>query len=238
MVVVNTRDFHRPKPSSQPGGPRTPQRRNTIAMGDLRSPPLVREREVDAPEETRISSSRGAKPPPPMRTTSLKTVTAGAVADNELLASSNPAEITLEGTMVQRWSSEQNPDPAVNNGSERTSSNHELERLSSNNGPERPSSSNAVLESWYTSNNLSPDQELAYEHGRNTSNGSRQASTNGFVTPEDNNTEEGKLLLSGKSPNRGLSASLAPGLRSALVSRLESCLIDLGSPADNMTLAR
>ena len=164
-----------------------------------------------------------------MRTTSLKTVTAGAVADNELLASSNPAEIPLEGSMVQRWSSEQNPDPAVNNGSERTSSNHE---------PERPSSSNAVLESWYTSNNLSPDQELAYEHGRNTSNGSRQASTNGFVTPEDNNTEEGKLLLSGKSPNRGLSASLAPGLRSALVSRLESCLIDLGSPADNMTLAR
>ena len=121
MVVVNTRDFHRPKPSSQPGGPRTPQRRNTIAMGDLRSPPLVREREVDAPEETRISSSRGAKPPPPMRTTSLKTVTAGAVADNELLASSNPAEIPLEGTMVQRWSSEQNPDPVVNNGPERLS---------------------------------------------------------------------------------------------------------------------
>ena len=235
MVVVNTRDFHRPKPSSQPGGPRTPQRRNTIAMGDLRSPPLVREREVDAPEETRISSSRGAKPPPPMRTTSLKTVTAGAVANNELFASDNdPAEIPLEGTMVQRWSSEQKPDP-VNNGSEKKSSNHE---------PERPSSSNAVLESWYTSNNLSPDQELAYEHGRNTSNGSRQASsgssptTNGFVTPEDNNTEEGKLLLSGKSPNRGLSTSLAPGLRAALVSRLESCLIDLGSPADNMTLAR
>ena len=221
MVVVNTRDFHR-KPSSQPSGPRTPQRRNTIAMGDLRSPPLVRDREIES-EETRIST-RGTKPPPPMRTTSLKTVTAGVVA-NELLGSSDPAEIPIEGTMVQRWSSEQNPDGGILNG------------------PERPSSSNAVLESWYTSNNLSPDQELAYEHPARISNGPRKASsslspntTNGFVTPVDNNTES--KMLAGKMQNQGLSASLAPGLRAALVSRLESCLIDLGSPADNMTLAR
>ena len=213
MVVVNTRDFHR-RPVSQPG-PRTPQRRNTIAMGDLRSPPLVREREVES-EETRISS-RGTKPPPPMRTTSLKTVTAG-VAANELLGSSDPVEIPFEGTMVQRWSSEQNPEAVIN-------------------GPERPSSSNAVLESWYTSNHLSPDQELVHDQGTSTSNGPRKSSptTNGFVTPVDN--VESKLLA-GKAPSKGLSASLAPGLRTALVSRLESCLIDLGSPADNMTLAR
>lgn len=214
MIVVNTRDFHR-RPVSQPG-PRTPQRRNTIAMGDLRSPPLVRDKEAES-EETRISS-RGSKPPPPMRTTSLKTVTAGVVA-NDLLGSSDPVEIPFEGTMVQRWSSEQNPEAAVN-------------------GPERPSSSNAVLESWYTSNHLSSDQELAYEQGTSSStNGARKASpnTNGFVTPVDN--AESKLLA-GKPPSKGLSASLAPGLRTALVSRLESCLIDLGSPADNMTLAR
>ena len=215
MVVVNTRDFHR-RPVSQPG-PRTPQRRNTIAMGDLRSPPLVRDREVES-EATRISSRGTTKPPPPMRTTSLKTVTAGA---NELLGSSDPVEIPFEGTMVQRWSSEQNPEAVIN-------------------GPERPSSSNAVLESWYTStsNHLSPDQELAYEQGTSTSNGPRKASpiTNGFVTPVDNG--EMSKLLAGKTPSKGLSASLAPGLRTALVSRLESCLIDLGSPADNMTLAR
>ena len=215
MIVVNTRDFHR-RPVSQPG-PRTPQRRNTIAMGDLRSPPLVRDKEAES-EETRISS-RGSKPPPPMRTTSLKTVTAGVVA-NDLLGSSDPVEIPFGGAMVQRWSSEQNPEAVIN-------------------GPERPSSSNAVLESWYTStsNHLSPDQELAYEQGTSTSNGPRKASpiTNGFVTPVDNGESK---LLAGKTPSKGLSASLAPGLRTALVSRLESCLIDLGSPADNMTLAR
>ena len=42
MLVVNTRDFHRKPAVSQPG-PRTPQRRNTIAMGDLRSSPMARE---------------------------------------------------------------------------------------------------------------------------------------------------------------------------------------------------
>ena len=221
MLVVNTRDFHR-KPAVSQSGPRTPQRRNTIAMGDLRSSPMPREsscREVDA-EETRISSR--TKPPPPMRTTSLKTVTA-TVTTNELIGSNGPAEIPFEGTLVQRWSSEQNPDADIK-------------------GPERPSSSNAVLESWYTSNHLSQDQELAsYEHATQTSNGPRNASsslsptTNGFVTPEAN--AESKLLV-GKTRSRGLSVSLAPGLRAALVSRLESCLIDLGSPGDNMTLAR
>ena len=219
LVVVNTRDFHR-RPSSQPG-PRTPQRRNTIAMGDLRSPPLVRDRTTGESEDTTRSSTRGARPPPPMRTTSLKTVTVGVTNEPGARV---PGEIPVEGTMVQRWSSEQNPEES-----------NENEMRSD--VLVRPSSSNAVLESWYTSNNLSSDQGLAVEHGGNASNGPRKTSsslsqyTNGFVTPEN-------AASSGATKSNGLSANLAPGLRAALVSRLESCLIDLGSPADNMTLAR
>ena len=172
-------------------------------------------------EETRIST-KGTKPAPPMRTTSLKTVTVGVT--NEILAR-DPSQIPVEGTIVQRWSSEQNPDPAVSR-------------------PERPSSSNAVLESWFNSNNLSADQEIVYENavqatnGRGESNPDPSPTLNGFASSVVENVVSNNILPTKKTSGQGLSANLSPGLRSALISRLESCLIDLGSPADNMTLAR
>ena len=191
-------------------------------MGDLRSPPMVRVRDNNGEaEETRIST-KGTKPAPPMRTTSLKTVTVGVT--NEILAR-DPSQIPVEGTIVQRWSSEQNPDPAISR-------------------PERPSSSNAVLESWFNSNNLSADQEIVYENAvqatncRRESNSDPSPTLNGFASPVVENVVSNNILPTKKTSGQGLSANLSPGLRSALISRLESCLIDLGSPADNMTLAR
>jgi len=200
--VVNTRDFHRER--------NTPQRRNTIALGDL-------DKELKQKLEQRgagLTPVRGSKPNPPTRTTSLKTVVAVEHGEPPLVQVGAPytGHVNMDPPKPKSLDDHQRNAPQLPDITHPD--------LPTTTPPPPPTTTNLPRtmtrpESGYSSGTTSPDLQ-----GASKPSGA------------------GDVADGGQACNSGLSAGLDPGLKAALASRLEQCLIDLGTEGDNVKLAK